>query len=93
MKSNQSKYANLNLNAALTAKPGGPQGGPGGPSTNGSLTKGGLLLLSKVRGPTALHLASVVSVEEPHAIGAGGVAKIALPRSCTTSAPMTCAHA
>ena len=91
MKSNPSKYANLNLNAALTAKPGGPQGGPGGPSTNGSLTKGGLLLLSKVRGPTALHLASVVSVEELHAIG--GVAKIALPRSCTTSAPMTCAHA
>ena len=36
------KYANLNLNAALGSK---PVGAPGG----ATLTKGGVLLLSKVR--------------------------------------------
>jgi hypothetical protein len=47
-KSNQAKYANLNLNAALTSKTGGqaqPTGLAQGAST---LTKGGFLVLSKV---------------------------------------------
>lgn len=44
--SNTTKYANLNLNDRLGEKRPGQGGGPG--TGNGTLTKGGLLLLSKV---------------------------------------------
>eukprot|EP00195_Chlamydomonas_chlamydogama_P016482 CAMPEP_0202907676 /NCGR_PEP_ID=MMETSP1392-20130828/43468_1 /ASSEMBLY_ACC=CAM_ASM_000868 /TAXON_ID=225041 /ORGANISM="Chlamydomonas chlamydogama, Strain SAG 11-48b" /LENGTH=1511 /DNA_ID=CAMNT_0049596685 /DNA_START=73 /DNA_END=4608 /DNA_ORIENTATION=- len=48
-KSNQGKYANLNLNAALTSKSTGPAtgSGPGSAIGGSTLTKGGLLVLSK----------------------------------------------
>eukprot|EP00955_Chlamydomonas_euryale_P029731 313180-Chlamydomonas_euryale.AAC.10 len=46
-KNNTAKYANLNLNEALTSKPN--RSGPGLAQANSTLTKGGLLLLSKVR--------------------------------------------
>jgi len=44
-KNNTAKYANLNLNEALTSKPN--RSGPGLAQANSTLTKGGLLLLSK----------------------------------------------